>query len=237
MTRTGSIIIAFMCGFLCPCLPLAAAGAPDRPDGERREASSAGFDHYLLGPDDVLRVTVEQHPEWSGEFPVRPGGAVFIPGIGEAAVEGLSKDGAEIAITTLLERYINNPRVTTDIVQYASQVIYVFGEVFRPGRYPTEGKTLTLRDAVILAGLPTRFAATGRVFVITPSKKRAARTVVNLHRILYRGELERNVTLKPGDIVYVPQTVIGQIVDFLSAILRPVSETYPAATALIAPTP
>lgn len=180
-------------------------------------------DAYVIGPDDALNVLVEQHPEWSGEFTVRPDGNIVIPGVGEFKVTGMTKDQAGAALRDHLERYINNPRVTVEIVKYASQVIYVLGAVNRPGKYSTEGKTLTLRDAVIIAGLANLYAADDRVYVITPTPVgRPRQQVINLHRILYRGETKRNITLKPGDIVYVPLSIWGKISEFFGIILTPI---------------
>ncbi|MHB9156188.1 MAG: polysaccharide biosynthesis/export family protein [Endomicrobiales bacterium] len=184
-------------------------------------APQEGEDPYVLGSDDVLRIYVENHPEWSGDFIVKPEGTVLLKDIGEIKVEGLTKEELRAALVKQLGRYINNPQITVDTVQYKSQTITVLGEVNRPGEYPTQGKQVTLKDAIIMAGLPSRFAATGRVFVITPDKHRPRQKVVNAYRILYRGETKNNIVIKPGDIVYVPQTLLGKLNEFISAILSP----------------
>ena len=194
-----------------------------------QEPAENGGAAYLLGPDDVIRVTVEQHPELSGEFVVAPDGTVTIPNVGAVEVEGRSRAQLRTFLAGRIDRYVNSPRVNVAIVKYASQVIYVVGEVSRPGKYPTEGKIVTLRDAVLLAGLPTRFAADDRVYVISPSRKRPNQTVINLHRILYKGELKRNVELGPGDIVYVPQNFYGWLNDFFNIFLAPFDAAKTAA--------
>jgi polysaccharide export outer membrane protein len=178
-------------------------------------------DDYILGTDDTVKITVENHPEWSGEFIVGPNGKISIPSLGDVSAEGLNKKQFEAAITSRLDQYINNPRVTTNIVKYVSQVIYVLGEVNKPGKYSTEGKKLTLRDAVVNAGLPTRFAALNRTFVISSAKKHSHKRVVNLYRVLYQGDLEYNIEVKPGDIVYVPETIWGIFSDFISSLFSP----------------
>jgi polysaccharide export outer membrane protein len=184
-------------------------------------------------PGTVVKILVEGHTEWSGEFTVKPNGMVFIPGFGEIRAEGMSKAKFETELTRSLERYINNPMATVDIVKYASEVIYILGEVGRPGEYSTGGKTITLRDAVILAGLPTSFAATSRVYIISPSSEKPNQRVVNLYRILYRGELERNIEVRPGEIVYVPKTVLGMISDLVGAIFNPLSTARTAGVTTI----
>ena len=206
----------------------------DRSANDERELTTTD---YLIGADDVVRITVEKHPEWSGEYLVRPDGTVIIQGLGTPKLDGLSQYGAEILLLAELERYIKSPHVSVEIVRYASQSIYVLGEVNSPGKYPTSGKDLTLRDAIILAGLPGRFPATRRVYIISPSRVRARQRVVDLERVLYRGELKNNVRLNPGDIVYVPQTFWGHISTFISTILSPVSSSLPAARAAVVPVP
>lgn len=201
---------------------------------EQKEEQYSKYEDYLLGPDDIVRIVVEQHPEWSGDFIVGPDGKVVIPGLGGIFAEGLSREEFGVSMEKHLEKYINNPRITVDIVQYASQVIYVLGEVNRPGRYSTMGKKLTLRDIVISAGFPTSYAAASRVFIISPSRKDPQRQVVNLHRILYRGELRRNIALKPGDVVYVPKNLLGIVSNFISSLLSPFS-SISAARAAVAP--
>jgi polysaccharide export outer membrane protein len=189
---------------------------------------------YELGPDDVVNVVVQQHPEWSGNYTIQPSGNIVIPAIGEVKLQGLVKEGAEVAITERLNAYINAPKVSVQVVTYASQSIYILGEVNRPGKYSTGGKNITLRDAIVLAGLPTRFAAERRVFIITPSsRQKHAEKVVDLSRVLYKGDLANNLPLKTGDVIYVPKNVWGHISDFLSTILSPFNNTVPAAKAAV----
>lgn len=184
------------------------------------------IDDYILGIDDIIYVSVGQHPEWSGNFTIKPDGTIFIMGLGSIKVEGLIKEGAEVMITSVVEKYINNAKVIVDIIKYASQTIYVLGEVNRPGKIITEGKRLKLRDAIIMAGLPTRFGVTTRVYVISPTSfGKPKQQVINLYRILYRGETTRDIQLNPGDIVYVPQSLLGKISDFFSALLSPITTT------------
>ena len=188
---------------------------------------------YKFGPDDVVRVIVEDHPEWTGEFVVKPEGLIVIPTLGEVHAAGSSKKELEDHLRERMEKYIRNPRVNVDIVKYISQVIYVLGEVNRPGEYSTAGKTMTLRDAIVMAGLPARFAVTTRVFVINPrDNERPPQQVINLYRVLYRGETERNIVLRPGDIVYVPKSLIGKVSDFLSTLLSPASSVRTVVTPL-----
>ncbi len=226
------IVIGIVIAGLSSCAGLNKQTVSDSAASSAQTASVSGNgsenETYEIGADDGLRIAVEQHPEWSGEYIVGPNGAIIIPSVGEFRAEGKTRGELERSLSDYLAKYINNPRVHISIVKYNSNVIYVLGEVNVPGKYSTEGKTLTLRDAVVKAGLPTRFAATSRVYLISASKGRPSQDIVNLYRILYRGELARNVVLKPGDIVYIPKSFLGKINDLISVIISPISSVrYP----------
>lgn len=222
------ILVLPFVGIFLICVTMARVYSDDMNNGGN---VSNGQSYYVLGPDDVIRINVDQHPELSGEFTIEPDGTVSMPNMGIIEVEGLSKQQLEDDIFSRASKYVNNPKVRISILKYASQVIYVLGEVAHPGRYSTEGKKLTLRDALVLAGLPTRFAADGRVRVVSPSRKRPAQQVINAHRILYRGETTRNIELNPGDIVHVPQNVLGMLNDFFNTFLSP----FTAANGVVVP--
>jgi polysaccharide export outer membrane protein len=193
--------------------------------------------HYILGVDDMIQITVEQHPEWSGEFTVDPTGRISIPGLKDMFAGGLLKEEFSANLRDYLEQYINNPRVSVEIVTYASQVIYVFGAVNRPGKYSTQGKLITISDAIINAGLPETHADLRRVYIISSSKKNPYRKVINLYRIMYQGELEMNVVLEPGDIVYVPRTLLGKLLDFAGALTAPFNSVADAYRSSVTPVP
>jgi len=197
--------------------------APSGASEASEESENSANADYLVGPDDIIHITVEQHPEWTGDFAIGPDGTISIPSAGEFKVEGKNRKEIQEMLATQLSRYINNPRIKVGMVKYNSNVIYVLGQVAIPGRYATEGKTMTVRDAIVRAGLPTRFAATERVFVISPSRGRPMTNVINVYRILYRGELKRDVVLKPGDIVYVPTNFLGKINDLVSSLFSPLT--------------
>lgn len=188
-------------------------------------------DSYRLGTDDVIRITVDQHPEWSGEYTIAPNGKIRVTDLGEIAVEGFSTADLESHLSTYLSSFVKDPKISIDIVRYASEVIYVLGAVERPGKITTGGKNTTVRDAVVMASLPSVYAKTSTVFVITPSRKSPRKQVVNLSRILYHGELENNIEVKPGDIVYVPQNILGIINEIVSALLSPLYAVGAAGTA------
>jgi len=176
---------------------------------------------YVLGPNDIIKITVRRHPELSGQMKIAPNGEISLPILGDVKAEGFTKYELADELKQMLSPYIIEPDITIGILEYRSKVVYVLGEVARPGRYSMEGSIWTVRDAIAEAGLPTGIAATWRTYVITPRTGRPIYRTINLYKILYRGKMEQNLQLQPGDIVYVPSTILGKVSSSLSHILDP----------------
>jgi len=180
---------------------------------------------YTLGPGDVLDVNVFNHPELSGIVTVEPGGEIILPLIrGAVQVEGLSKDEAARKIEEMLVKYIQNPEVQVVITEYNSKKWYILGEVGLRGEYPLGRTRLTLMEALYQAGLPIETtAALWRVTLIKPHRTQPYYKTINVADILYKGKMQDNVIIEPGDIIYVPQTVLNKVTTLLGLIVAPIT--------------
>jgi polysaccharide export outer membrane protein len=178
---------------------------------------------YTLGRDDVISVSVRNQPEFSGTFAIGFDGSIQYNYVGDIPIAGLTKYEVQQALERLLEKYIRVPSVNVMIVAYNSKVVYVIGEVGRPGKFIMRGDAIKLREAILAAGLPTGNAALGRVHVIKPDLTNPRVRVVNMKRILYKGKLKDDVDLAPGEIVVVPSTVLSSVNRFLSSLLSPIT--------------
>ncbi len=179
--------------------------------------------HYTLGKDDIVEITVRNQPEFSGQFVIGPDGNIQYTFVGDVKAAGLTKEELSQKISSLLLKYVKVPEVSVSIVAYRSKFVYILGEVGRPGKYPMKGDELSLRDALIQAGLPTRAAALRRVYVIKPDMTRPVYKKIDIYKLLYKGILKDNVTLGPGDLVVVPSTVPSEINRALTNLLSPIT--------------
>lgn len=177
---------------------------------------------YTLGPDDIVQIDVMRHPEFSGTYPINLEGKLQYKFVGDIDVTGLTKKELEDKVSGILANYIISPEVNVTILEYRSKVIYVLGEVGAPGKYYMRSESIPVREAVVQAGLPTLAAAMRRCRLITPDKKSKGKTKsVDLYAILYGGELKRNIDMHPGDVLYVPATVMAKVI----RVINPVTST------------
>ncbi|MBI3997021.1 MAG: polysaccharide biosynthesis/export family protein [Candidatus Omnitrophica bacterium] len=213
--------------------PLQQPGGPIAPSrntkGSQREQAYdfttwfVGQGPYTLGRDDAIRIQVRNQPEFSGDFLIGPEGEIQYNYLGDIPIAGLTKYEVQQVLEKMLARYIRVPAVNVTIVGYNSKVVYVIGEVNRPGKYIMRGDVIKLREAIIAAGLPTGTAALRRTHVIKPDLRKPRDRKVDLKRILYKGKLKDDIDLYPGEIVVVPSTVLASVNSFLSQLLNPLT--------------
>ncbi len=177
---------------------------------------------YSLGPEDVIKISVWQHPEFSEEIIVDGGGNITLPLLGDIKVEGMTREELEKELTVIIREYVYKPEVRVSIIEYKSKWIYVLGEVRAPGKYALNKEQVTLSEMLYRAGLPTPTAALQRVRII-PSNKTKQIKIIDVHKILYKGQLEKDIVLQPSDTVYVPATISTKISRFLGDITAPIS--------------
>jgi polysaccharide biosynthesis/export protein len=128
------------------------------------QAQSVSAD-YMVGPRDVLAVTVINEPTLSGKFTVVADGTVTYPLLGTIKVGGLSLRGVERELTAkLADGFLEKPVVIVALDQVGSQQVLVIGEVKQAGLYPLTGRT-TVLEALLRAGATTQFAGTEALIV------------------------------------------------------------------------
>ena len=172
---------------------------------------------YVVGPQDVLTITVFGEADLSGRYTVELDGSFTYPLVGRVMAGGLTLRALEQEIRTqLADGFLTNPQVTVAIEQYRSQRIVVIGEVRAPGEYQLSGD-MTLLAGIAKAGSTTP-AASREVQITRPARKPSVPEGSNrtpqaeIIRIdldaLQAGNLSLNIALQDGDTIYVPKALL-----------------------------
>jgi polysaccharide biosynthesis/export protein len=175
-----------------------AAEAPPHPETEHRPDKA---EPYRIGVGDVLHITVWEEPQFTEVAIVRPDGMVSIPLIAEVPVAGRTPEGAEAILTERLLKFVHKPRVTVTVQEIRSRMVYITGEVQRPGAYPLLD-TMNVVQLVARSGGLTDFAKTKQVYVLRAGS--GARIDIDYRKVLQGHAPEQNLSLAPGDTVVVP---------------------------------
>lgn len=178
-----------------------AATKPADPPAQAAVAVTSS-DSYVIGPSDVLTITVWKEPTLSGSILVRPDGMISLALLGDVQASGLTPLQLSEQISTKLKKYIQDPNVSVVIAQIHSKVVYLLGEVVKRG--PVEMTPgMTLLEAIASAGGLTDFANSKKVYILRNEAGTQQKIPANYKEAL-KGNPALNVVLKPGDTIVVP---------------------------------
>ncbi|MFQ5429936.1 MAG: polysaccharide biosynthesis/export family protein [Phycisphaerae bacterium] len=195
--------------------------------------ASVSETRYAVQPPDSIEISSPQAPEIDGEVQtIRQDGKVSLRLLGDVKVAGLTPVEIARKLELLLGRYYQHPAVNVRLAQRASKRFFVFGEVQRAGPFMSTGRDTVL--SVLAEAQPTFLAWKSRIKVIHPSHEGAKRHVltVNAEKMMKDGDLESNVMLRDGDIVYVPPTPLAWVGLRFRELLMPIQ---PAADTINTP--
>lgn len=177
-------------------------------------AADAG---YQIGPGDVLRISVYDHPDLTTVARVDDQGRVTFPLVGQIEIGGQpAAAAAQLIATKLKGDYVVNPQVAVFIEEFRSKKVVIIGEVVRPGLYELSGPT-TLLELISKAGGLTRGAGRSAT-VHRPQRETADQETtftVSLAELFGSGRGAGNLALIDGDTVNVAKAgvvyVTGQV--------------------------
>jgi polysaccharide export outer membrane protein len=165
---------------------------------------------YLIGPSDLLRLTVFQVPELSfNEIRVDASGNIQLPLIGSVRAAGQTPDQLSRQLENSLgARYLRNPRISLTVAESSAQKVTVDGAVAKPGVYKMQGRT-TLLQAVAMAEGPTNTAQIRSVAVFRTVDSRRMVAVFDLAAI--RGGQSPDPVLQGNDVVVVDTSRLSTV--------------------------
>jgi len=163
----------------------------------------AGAAEVLLGPGDVVKLSVYGSPDLSLETRVSESGNITFPLLGQVAVGGLSVAAAEKKIGDLLEKggYLKKAQVNMLVTTLASQQVSVLGYVNRPGRYAIDGRRKVL-DLLAMAG-GIHGDGGDMINLVRTRDGQTTRETIDVVDMVRKGELNKDYEVAGGDIIYV----------------------------------
>jgi len=184
---------------------------------------------YVKSPQVSVMVKQFSNDKFSGDknkiidqlnagrsYIVGPEGKISYPFVGRIQAAGFTIDQLEHKISELLAKYIDAIQVSIVIKKFAGEKIIVLGEVGYPGIYTYKGR-MDLIQVVALAGDFKPNAHADSVIIVhnnfngQPEVRR-----VNMSKVISRGVRKENIILQPGDVVYVPKTFIGNLIQCMN---------------------
>lgn len=206
-------------GMLCLLLvilcPLPARGADSFPQSSppaKASDSSAQEERDILRPGDVISINLAGFPEESiKELRIPVDGRISFYNVKDYKITGKTRAQVERELRERVGELIRDPQISVNLISSPYAQVVVNGAVEKPGAIVyREG--LTISNALAEAG--GLRATAGKEIRLTTRKKGEIITLnLNLEAVL-QGDPQANLTLQPGDLLYIPEAtihIIGEV--------------------------
>jgi polysaccharide export outer membrane protein len=168
---------------------------------------SADIGDYLLGPGDLIQVSVFEAKELNADVRVSSRGQISLPLLNSVDVLNLTAAEAEEKIEALLKaQYLQDPHVSIYIKEHVSKQITLVGSFKKPGTYDYVSKRKLLDVIAIAEGLSDKAGASAYITRFDEKSKKNINYFIDLDQLLRKGNMEQNVVVMGGDVIFIPET-------------------------------
>lgn len=162
-------------------------------------------EEYVLGPGDQLLAVMTGDVQLAQQVTVGRDGAVVVPVVGRIPVANLTIGEARVVFR---ERYADfysgigrgTAELNVTITELRAIQVYVTGSVTQPGAYQLSS-VATITNALYAAGGPTSL---GNLRAVRVERRQGEPQSLDLYPYLLSGDISGDVTLREGDVVFVP---------------------------------
>ena len=157
--------------------------------------------NYVIGAGDQINILLWGRLNAQHSLTVDRDGKITIPQIGPVYVAGMTYEQMSQHVIAKAEQ-ITGTNIDITVGSTRSIPVFVLGDVRRPGAY-TIGAMSSVTDALIMAGGPSAIGSMRRIEVRRGEK---VITYFDLYDLFLKGDKSRDVTLRAGDVIFVPVT-------------------------------
>ena len=210
MRQRASHSLSMLSVMLLANVCLAAAAQQQQPSadtGAHHPAPAERNPRYRICRDDILSLSFPLSPELNQKLTVQPDGFISLQGAGDLYVQGLTVRELVQAIKKAYVGILHDPIVDVDLIDFQKPFFTVLGQVGKPGQYDLRND-ISVTQAIAIAG---GFAPTAKTQVFlyrAVSANWAEVRELKLNDILHGKNISEDLHLRPGDMIFVPETFI-----------------------------
>jgi protein involved in polysaccharide export with SLBB domain len=184
-----------------------AAGSYAR-DSQDMPALQQRHPRYRVMPSDTLSVSFPLSPEINEVATVQPDGYITLDNVGSLYIQGQTVPQIVDTLKKAYAKVLHDPIIDVDLTNFQRPQFTVSGQVGKPGQYELRADT-TVTEAIAVAGgfLPT--AKTQVFFFHRVDADWVEVKKLNVKEILHGRNVNEDVHLQPGDMLFVPEKFIA----------------------------
>jgi len=168
------------------------------------------FPRYVIHRQDSLLIQFSLSPELNQTVTVQPDGYINLQSAGSLHVEGLTVPELVEAVKKAYAGILHDPIVNVDLEDFQKPLFTVTGQVSKPGQYELRS-TISVAEAIAVAGGLEPTAKT-QIFLFhrTPDGTMFQVQKFDLKAVLNGKNLDEDATVRPGDMIFIPEKFIAQ---------------------------
>jgi polysaccharide biosynthesis/export protein len=215
-------VVASMSALLVSCTATAHAQATPTPVQAVAANTSGGsapkpnarpelalrYPRYIIQRQDILSLTFPLSTEMNQTVTVQPDGFINLENGCSLHAQGLTVPELSEAVKAAYLGTLRNPIVLVDLKDFQKPFFTVSGQVGKPGQYELRAD-ITVAEAIAIAG-GLASSAKSQIFLFHRTSEQWFEVKkVNLKDLMHGKNVNENATLKPGDMIFVPETFIS----------------------------
>jgi polysaccharide biosynthesis/export protein len=166
------------------------------------------YPRYVIQRQDVLKLSFPLSPEMNQTVTVQPDGYISLQNAGGLHAQGLTVPELVDEIKKAYAGVLHDPIINVDLDNFQKPFFTVSGQVGKPGKYDLRSN-ITVAEALAIAGGMTPTAKT-QIFLFHQTSSGWVETRrVNMKDILKGKNVSEDASIKPGDMIYVPEKFIA----------------------------
>ncbi|MCB0321964.1 MAG: polysaccharide export protein [Bdellovibrionales bacterium] len=175
---------------------------------------------YSLQVGDKLDIKFYFHPDLNETVRVRPDGKISLQLISETRVVGLSPEQLKNALIRKYAPKIKRPEIAVIVRTFATEKVFVGGEVSRPGVVTLAGPINVLQAIASVGGLKDSAYLDEVLIIRNSSSGRPELIFLDMEDVFEGSESRDNIMLAPLDVVYVPRSPISNVNRWVDQYIR-----------------
>ena len=199
-----------------PSNAMAQPAAPRGQQSSNLPQLSDRYPRYRIAPGDVFDIVFEFSPEFNQlSVAVQPDGFVTLRDVGDVHIAGETVPSVTARLRDAYAKIMADPSISIVLRNFNSPYFTVNGEVGKPGKYELRAPT-TVTEGVAIAGSFLASAKHSQVLLFRHvSDEWVQAKIINVKRMVKKGDLREDMYLQPGDMLYVPKNALSKIDPFL----------------------
>jgi polysaccharide export outer membrane protein len=170
---------------------------------------------YRLRHSDEVEITFSFAPEFNQMLTVQPDGFLTLKAVAQLYAAGRSVPELRDIIRSLYAPLLHDPEVTVSLKTFEKPYFVASGQVSKPGKYDLLGATSVVEALAIAGGMTTDAKHSKVVLFRHRSDELVEARLLDVKQMMNSRNLQEDIQLLPGDLLYVPQNSISKFRRFL----------------------